>query len=195
MPTERPEDMSEKPPATKPPKSKIDFMGRRRARALVMQGLYQYQLLKNATENTTKNATANTTAATAEEIRLYLMDSPNYARCDEAYFDTLWRGVSSQYEALRNRFAPYVATERDTQTLSPVETAVLVLATWELSERLDIPYRIVLNEAIDLAKTYGGTDGHKFVNGVLDKLAVQCRADEIRVSGIRGQESGIRKTD
>ncbi|MDR0249732.1 MAG: transcription antitermination factor NusB [Burkholderiales bacterium] len=174
MPTETPENMLAKPPATKPVKDKIDFMGRRRARALVMQGLYQHQLLKNA-----KAATA----ATADDIRLYLMDSPNYARCDETYFDALWRGVSSRYEVLRDSFAPYVAAERDTQTLSPVETAILVLATWELSERRDIPYRIILNEAIDLAKMYGGTDGHKFVNGVLDKLAARLRADEIRALG------------
>ena len=142
-------------------------MGRRRARALVVQGLYQYQLARSSTA----------------DIRLHLLDSPNYARCDEAYFDELWNGVSSQYETLRERFAPFVATERATQALSPVENAVLVLATWELSERLEIPYRTVLNEAIDLAKVYGGTDGHKFVNGVLDKLAAQLRADEIRVQG------------
>ncbi len=163
MPTETPSDLS----AKKKTSGKIDFMGRRRARALVVQGLYQYQL----------------TRAAADDIRLHLMDSPNYARCDEAYFEALWSGVSSQYESLRERFAPYVAAEREAQALSPVEMAVLVLATWELSDRLDIPYRIVLNEAIDLAKVYGGTDGHKFVNGVLDKLAAQLRADEIRALG------------
>jgi len=153
--------------SVKTTKKKVDFMGRRRARALVVQGLYQYQLARSSTA----------------DIRLHLLDSPNYARCDEAYFDELWNGVSSQYETLRERFAPFVATERATQALSPVENAVLVLATWELSERLEIPYRTVLNEAIDLAKVYGGTDGHKFVNGVLDKLAAQLRADEIRVQG------------
>ncbi|MCL2872829.1 MAG: transcription antitermination factor NusB [Betaproteobacteria bacterium] len=150
--------------SVKTTKKKIDFMGRRRARALVVQGLYQYQLARSP----------------IDDIRLHLMDSPNYARCDEAYFDELWNGVSHQYEVLRERFMPFVAAERATQALSPVETAVLVLATWELSERLEIPYRTVLNEAIDLAKVYGGTDGHKFVNGVLDKLAAQLRADEIR---------------
>ncbi|MDR2711384.1 MAG: transcription antitermination factor NusB [Burkholderiales bacterium] len=154
--------MSEKTPATK--KEKIDFMGRRRARALAVQGLYQYQLAH----------------APIDDIRLHLTDSPNYARCDETYFDALWRGVSGQYEKLRDNFLPFVSSERDKQALSPVETAILVLATWELSERPEIPYRIILNEAIDLAKVYGGTDGHRFVNGVLDKLAAQLRADEIR---------------
>ncbi|MDR2017131.1 MAG: transcription antitermination factor NusB [Burkholderiales bacterium] len=167
MSTEIPKDTSVKPPVAKSSTGKIDFMSRRRARALVVQGLYQYQL----------------TQAAADDIRLYLMDSPNYARCDETYFDALWRGVSSRYESLRDCFAPYVAAERTTQALSPVETAILVLAAWELSERLDISYRIILNEAIDLAKAYGGTDGHKFVNGVLDKLAAQLRADEIRTLG------------
>ena len=64
--------------------------------------------------------------------------------------------------------------------LDPVEWAILRLATWELSTRIDVPYRVVINEGIELAKTFGATDGHKYVNGVLDKLALRLRGAEIR---------------
>jgi transcription antitermination protein NusB len=63
--------------------------------------------------------------------------------------------------------------------LDPVELAILRLSTWELSHRVDVPYRVVINEGIELAKVFGATDGHKFVNGVLDKLAPQLRAAEV----------------
>jgi N utilization substance protein B len=69
--------------------------------------------------------------------------------------------------------------DRDLAELSPVEFAVLLLGAYELSHHPEIPYRVVINEAVELAKTFGGTDGHKFVNGVLDKLAVQVRAVEL----------------
>lgn len=139
---------------------KVDFMARRRARALVLQGLYQYHLTQNSVES----------------IRLDLLDSPNHPRCDEEYFDMLWLGVSRDREMLLQILAPCL--DRDIDALSPVEQAVLLLAAWELNHRIEIPYRIIINEAIDLAKTYGGTDGHKFVNGVLDKLAAEVRARE-----------------
>jgi N utilization substance protein B len=75
------------------------------------------------------------------------------------------------------RFAPWSTGPR---RLSPVERAILVIGAWELAHQPEIPYRVVINEAVELAKSYGGTDGHKFVNGVLDKLAGALRADEIR---------------
>ncbi len=140
---------------------KVDFMGRRRARALVLQGLYQYHLTHNSVES----------------IRLDLLDSPNYPRCDEEYFDALWQGVTHDSQALLTELAPYL--DRNTDALSPVEQAVLLLAAWELIHRLEIPHRVIINEAIDLTKTYGGTDGHKFVNGVLDKLAAKVRGTNV----------------
>ena len=141
---------------------KVDFMGRRRARALVLQGLYQYHLTHNS----------------AESIRLDLLDSPNYPRCDEEYFGTLWQGVTRDSQTLLTELAPHL--DRNADALSPVEQAVLLLATWELVHRPEIPHRVIINEAIDLTKTYGGTDGHKFVNGVLDKLAAKVRGADIR---------------
>ena len=140
---------------------------RHRARELVLQGLYERQLA------------GGSDAAIAES----LATSPGFAHADADFFRELWRGTTSQYRALLDALAPDVA--RSVDALSPVERAVLVIGAWELSHRLDIPYRVVINEAVELAKTYGGTDGHKFVNGVLDKVATRLRADEIRASGGR----------
>jgi transcription antitermination protein NusB len=88
--------------------------------------------------------------------------------------------VTSQYPALLETLAPVV--DRKLEGLSPIERAVLVVGAWELSHRLDIPYRVVIDEAVEIAKSYGGTDGYKFVNGVLDKLAPRLRAAEMRAA-------------
>ncbi|MDQ2916200.1 MAG: transcription antitermination factor NusB [Pseudomonadota bacterium] len=138
---------------------------RRRARELVLQGLYERQL----------------SGSSDDVIAESLTTSPGYARADAAYFAELWRGVTSGYPALLDTLAPDV--DRKIESLSPIERAVLVIGAWELSHRLDIPYRVVINEAVEIAKSYGGTDGHKFVNGVLDKLAPRLRVGEIRASG------------
>lgn len=134
---------------------------RRRARELVLQGLYQRQLSGNG----------------AREVREDLVTSPGYLRADHAYFDELWRGVIDHYDALEAATAPHLS--RKPAELSPVERAILVIGAWELRTRLDIPYRVVMDEAVELAKTYGATDGHRFVNGVLDKVAADVRAAEI----------------
>lgn len=134
---------------------------RRRAREFALQGLYQRQL-------------AGTDPAT---IRAQLAGAGGFAKCDTAFFDALWSGVSGDFEALLTAIAPYL--DRAPSQLSPVEKAVLVIGAWELLRSPDVPYRVVINEAIELAKAYGGTDGHKYVNGVLDKVAAEARAPEI----------------
>ena len=140
---------------------------RRRARELVLQGLYERQLA----------------GGSDAAISASLMASPGGARSDVAYFEALWTGVTSEYAALLDELAPDV--ERSIDGLAPIERAVLVIGAWELKHRLDIPYRVVINEAVEVAKTYGGTDGHKFVNGVLDKLAPRLRATEVGGAGPR----------
>ena len=140
-----------------------------------MHGLYERQLSKRADG----------------EIALSLLAEPGYGRDDDGdttslpdvdreYFDELWRGVTRDYDTLVAELAPHA--DRNVDALSPIERAVLAIGAWELMHRLDIPYRVVINEAVELAKRYGGTDGYKFVNGVLDKLAARARADEIRAS-------------
>ena len=134
---------------------------RHAARALALQGLYQRQLSGNADE----------------AIRVSVVESDDYAGADAAYFGELWRGVTTRWEELLAAAAPHSA--RTIAELSPIERAILAIGSWELAERVEIPYRVVIDEAVELAKTYGGTDGHKFVNGVLDKLARDARAVEI----------------
>jgi N utilization substance protein B len=135
---------------------------RRRAREFALQGLYQRQLSGNA----------------ASAIRAQLEEAGGFALADQPYFEELWAGVVAEYDALVLRFAPWL--DRAAAGLSPVERAILAIGTWELLHRLEIPYRVVINEAVELAKSYGGTDGHKYVNCVLDKVAAEVRADEIR---------------
>jgi transcription antitermination protein NusB len=134
---------------------------RRRAREFALQGLYQRQL------------SGNPPAA----IRAQLAEAAGFTKADQAYFDEVWAGVTAQYDALIELVAPCL--DRRAAELSPIERAILVIGAWELRHRLEIPYRVVINEAVEIAKAYGGTDGHKFVNGVLDKLAATLRADEI----------------
>jgi transcription antitermination protein NusB len=134
---------------------------RRRAREFVLQGLYQRQLSGNA----------------PEAIRMHLVESQGFTKTDADYFGELWAGVSAEFDDLVALCAPKL--DRRAAELSPVERAILVIGAWELRHRAEIPYRVVINEAVELAKSYGGTDGHKFVNGVLDKLAAELRSAEI----------------
>jgi transcription antitermination protein NusB len=134
---------------------------RHRARECVLQGLYERQLSGNA----------------VDAVRARLVAEASFANADRAYFDELWSGVNAEADALIRMIAAII--DRPVAQLSPVERAVLVIGAWELKHRAEIPYRVVIDESIELAKSYGGTDGHRFVNGVLDKLAPSLRAAEV----------------
>ena len=97
--------------------------------------------------------------------------------CDQAFAKQLISDVILKSEQLEKRIAPHL--DRSLASLSPVERVILLIGAYELSERLETPFKVVLNEAIELGKSYGGTDGHKFVNGVLEKLARELRPEEI----------------
>ncbi|MBM3353715.1 MAG: transcription antitermination factor NusB [Betaproteobacteria bacterium] len=131
---------------------------RRASRSLALQALYAWQLA---------GGDAPAHAATLE----------GWPRCDRAFAEELIRGVIASRDALEARIVPHLT--RSLASLSPVERVVLLIGAWELAERPDTPFKVVINEAIELGKSYGGTDGHKFVNGVLQKLAVESRAEEI----------------
>lgn len=133
---------------------------RHRAREYALQGLYQWLL----------------SGGDARSIHAHIADDKNFERADTAYFATLLRGTIDAAAELETLIAP--ALDRPIAQLSPVERAILLLATFELRDALDIPYRVVLNEAVELAKSFGGTDGHKYVNGVLDKVAPRVRPEE-----------------
>jgi len=136
--------------------------GRRRARELALQGLYQWLV----------------GGGTGAEIEAHLRDIEGFDKCDRLHFDALLHGGIAEAAALDAVLTRHV--DRKTSDLSPVEHGVLMIGTYELTHCLDIPYRVVINEAVELAKSFGGTDGHKYVNGVLDKAAGDLRALEVQ---------------
>lgn len=100
-----------------------------------------------------------------------------FGQADITWYKTLLYGVFDQHESLREHFQPFL--DRDVNELSPIEHGVLLLGTYELVHSLDVPYRVAINEAVELAKEFGGVDGFKFVNGVLDKVAAEVRPSEL----------------
>jgi N utilization substance protein B len=111
----------------------------------------------------------------AREFAL-LRTSPGYELADEAYFLELLQGTIDAAPALRAQFSG--AIDRPLAQLSPVEHSILLIATYELAHRPEIPFRVVINEAVELAKSFGASDGFRYVNGVLDKLAGPMRGAE-----------------
>ena len=110
-------------------------------------------------------------------IAANLAEDDGFKRVDEAWFRTLLFGVIKDEDLLSTRITPFLV--RPLAELSPVERGILLIGAYELVHCPDVPYRVAINEGLELAKKYGGTDGHKYVNGVLDKLAQQARAVEI----------------
>ena len=133
---------------------------RRRSRELATQGLYQWLL----------------SGVPVGEIDAQLRGAQGYDKADHEHLDAILNGVIRDAGALSAAITPCLV--RPIDQLSPVERAVLLVATYELTHHLDIPYRVVINEAVELTKTFGGSDGYKYVNGVLDKVAVQLRPAE-----------------
>lgn len=144
-----------------PSKSAKPTGNRRKSRELALKGLYQYLL-------------------SPKELRLILRemaDEADFARADEAYFRSLLEGVYDQIPELDARITKFL--DRTIEELSPIEHAILLISAYELIFDVSIPYRVAINEGVELAKLYGGTDGHKYVNGVLDKLAAEARPSEV----------------
>jgi N utilization substance protein B len=111
-------------------------------------------------------------------IEAHAADVAGFDKADGELYRTLLETTIANAPGLQAALAPYI--DREWNEVSPVERSILLLAACELRHCPETPYRVVINEAIELAKSYGGTDGHKFVNGVLDKLAVTLRPDEAR---------------
>ncbi|MDR3322978.1 MAG: transcription antitermination factor NusB, partial [Zoogloeaceae bacterium] len=135
-----------------PPKS-----ARRWARELALQGLYQWRV----------------GGADAAAIEADLPNLEGYRKADRELCRTLARGVFNEHPALTAQLAD--ALDRPFDELSPIESILLLIATYELIHFPETPYRVILNEAIELAKVFGGEDGHRYVNGVLDKVALKLR--------------------
>ena len=113
-----------------------------------------------------------------------LREDEQFRRADEEYFRALLYGVLKEAEALGTSLTPYL--DRSLEELSPIERGILLIGTYELVHCPDVPWRVAINEGVELAKKFGGTDGHKYVNGVLDKLAQNVRATEIEHAKRRG---------
>jgi N utilization substance protein B len=146
----------------------IDLAARSRARRRATQAIYAWQV------------GGNSMASVIEEFR----HEQDMEIADLGYFEDLLRGVERHCEELDASLAPFL--DRDIARVDPLERAVLRLAAYELNHRPDVPYRVVLNEAIEVAKRFGAEHGHTYVNGVLDKAAAQWRAAERQASTRRG---------
>ena len=131
---------------------------RHRAREIALQALYAWRI---------QGGDAHEFAHTLE----------GWDRCDQKFASELIMEVVGRNELLEKSITPYL--DRSLASLSPVERVILLIGAYELAERPETPFKVVLNEAIELGKSFGGTDGHKFVNGVLEKLATGLRSEEI----------------
>ena len=140
---------------------------RRRAREIALQGMYEW--LVSGTD--------------AGVIDAHMREQEGFDKCDRAHFDALLHGSiaeAGEIDALLTRHV-----DRKTTLLSPIEHGVLMIGVYELTHCIDVPYKVAINEAVELAKSFGGTDGHKYVNGVLDKAAGDLRPVEIKAARAR----------
>ncbi len=144
------------------------FHARRKARRAAMQALYQWDL----------------SGGSASEIEAQFRAEQPMEGVDLDYFAELLRGTLAEVAALDEAIARHV--DRPLAQVDPVERAILRLAAYELAHRLEVPYRVVIDEAVELAKRFGAENGHRFVNGVLDRLARELRAVETAASGGAG---------
>ena len=133
---------------------------RRRARELALQGIYEWLV----------------GGQDLAAVEGHLMESDGFDKSDRQHLHEVLHGVIDGADALRAQFVDFI--DRRPEQLSPVEHGILLIGTYELRQRPEIPYRVVINEAVELAKSFGGTEGFRYVNGVLDKVAARLRPHE-----------------
>lgn len=150
--------------AKKEGSKKAGGRNRRKSRELVVKAVYRGML----------------NASDLKQIFRDMAEDPDYNKADEEYFRHLLESVTTHIEALDLKLADFI--DRPISELSPIEHAILRTSGCELIYDLSVPYRVVINEGVELAKIYGGIDGHKYINGVLDKLAANVRASEVQTS-------------
>lgn len=133
---------------------------RRQARRLALQALYQWQMA----------------GASLSSVEAEFREDNDMEKVDQDYFCEILHQVPAQISRLDELISPNL--DRQLEELTPIELIILRIGAYEFAERQDVPYKVVINEGVDLAKAFGATDGHKYVNGVLDKLARQIRSGE-----------------
>lgn len=142
-------------------KNNINVKARHKARRLAVQALYQWQF----------NHT------TFEKIEAEFLADEFSKKVDLDYFKELLKGVITEQQAIDDLLKP--ALDRPLENLTPIELVILRIGVYELKHRLDTPYKVIINESLELTKTFGAEEGYKFVNGVLDKLAKELRKTEM----------------
>jgi len=148
-----------------PSSERFDPWARRRARRLLVQAFYQWQV----------------SHADTAEIERQFREAPAFARVDATFFGEVLRGVRREQPHLDALIEPLL--DRKLTELDQVELALLRMGTYELTARVDVPFKVVIDECVALAKTFGGEESHKYVNGVLDKIARRVRAREVAANG------------
>lgn len=148
-----------------------DKSARTRAREFALQALYQHIVGRND----------------ATDIDLFTRDLAGFHKADSVHYDAVLHGCIAQSAALDALIVPML--DRPLAEVSPIERGVLWMGAYEFQHCLDVPWRVVLNECIELAKSFGGTDGHKYVNGVLHKLAAQLRPVEMAAATARAKSA------
>jgi N utilization substance protein B len=143
--------------------------GRSRSREFALQGLYQFLVGQNE----------------AADIDVFTRDLSGFHKSDSVHYDALLYGCIEQREILDALIEPLL--DRKLEEISPIEHAVMWMGAYEFKHCIDVPWRVVLNEYIELAKSFGGTDGHKYVNGVLNGLAPKLRALEVEADRAKGK--------
>lgn len=141
---------------------KVSAAARSRARHYAMQAVYQWQMTKN----------------TPDVIEAEFHTDNDMSKVDVEYFSEIFNGVLNNLDAADESFIPHLKKMHQKE-LDPVTLAVLRLACYEFNFRIDVPYKVVINEAVNLAKKFGPEDSHKFINGVLDKVARNIRRVEL----------------
>ncbi|MFC4701825.1 transcription antitermination factor NusB [Glaciecola siphonariae] len=135
---------------------------RKQARVLALQALYSYLMSGND----------------MQQVELAIATSNDMSKVDMEYFQAILKGVADDPQAIDAAYKAYLG--RLPEELDPIEKSIMRLATFELLHRLDTPFKVVINEAIELAKTFGAEESHKFINGALDKAVKTLRKDERR---------------
>ena len=141
-------------------KKKIN--NRRKSRELVMKSVYRG--LVNQIDIT--------------QIKKDIQDDPDFIRADQDLYEEILSGVFKNFDSLKQEIESYI--DRSYEELSPIELSIIYLSLYELKYSMSVPYKVVINEAVEIAKTYGGADGYKYINGILNQAAKANRVNEVK---------------
>ena len=146
----------------KPQSRKKKINNRRKSRELVMKSVYRG--LVNQIDIT--------------QIKKDIQDDPDFIRADQDLYEEILSGVFKNIDSLKQEIESYI--DRSYEELSPIELSIIYFSLYELKYSMSVPYRVVINEAVEIAKTYGGADGYKYINGILNQAAKANRVNEVK---------------